>query len=615
MSYTLTAGAHTDVGMKRDHNEDYYYRSDLDKAVEKSDGYLFIAADGVGGNRGGGDASRVACEQLPKHFFDPERKDAPLIQRLTDAINLTHHDIRAVAAANPIISEMSCTIVILAAVGGEAVTAHLGDARIYQYNKGELTQITKDHSWVQEQVDAGLLTPEQAAVHRNRNVVTRTLGGSHMHQPEIVPTELKSGNRYLLCSDGLHGPVPHEALTTWIQQDSDLDTISKNMVDHANKNGGPDNIVAIIVQVGDWVPSSDGITRPGNTLILPTTPTQPIIAVTPPEQPESPEKDIAPETAESDTPPIPSEPPSQPPEVEQSGPEQTAPIVTMARSRFGGALYGVITVLVLAVGGLLVWLMLSGNRLTDDEPAVGTPTEIAVVVTIPTAASNSGGPVVAATSTRAPEPTLTATLLPTNTPISTPTENATAQAMSLVLTEVVNITATQSVEGTSTPTQVLPTATPLPPKLELLDIRCDGKHVFEPNALINFKWYGKESSTLVEGEWMQIAIQSATKPEGIARQITDRGANILPEPSNGEWLVPRKLSSFGIVGEGDLNWWVEYVVNDTIVDSSDTGCFRIVPKSEQPPPPPTSEPVTETPEPDIKPNDGTDNEGSNRSDE
>ncbi|MFK7804502.1 MAG: PP2C family serine/threonine-protein phosphatase [Anaerolineae bacterium] len=612
MSYTLTAGAHTDVGMKRDHNEDYYYRSDLDKAVEKNDGYLFIAADGVGGNRGGGDASRVACEQLPKHFFNPERKNLPLTQRLTDAINLTHHDIRTVAATNPLIGEMSCTIVILAAASDEVITAHLGDARIYQLSDGELTQITKDHSWVQEQVDAGYLTPEQAAVHRNRNVVTRTLGGSHMHQPEVSTVSVKPDDRFLLCSDGLHGPVSHAILTTLSQQDEKLDDIAKVMVDHANKNGGPDNIVAILVQVGeqvDQVIGSDEITRPAKTIKLSPTPTQPILAV-PPQIPS----DIE-ETKKQ--PAIIVEPPQQAQAAPTAQEEETGPPVNLpapaVRMGNNGAFYGVITVLFLAVSGLLAWLILSGDRLAsnDPDPIASVPTEIAVIVTIPTSVNNPNDTVVAPTSTLAPERTLTATLLPTNTPAGTPTANSsTAEAIALSLTEVVS--ATQISNVTTSPTIIFETPTPKPPKLELLDIRCDSQHIFEPNAFINFKWYGKESSTLVDGEWMQIAIQSATQPEGVARQITDRGANILPEPANGEWLVPRKLSSFGIVGEGDLNWWVEYVVNDTIVDSSDTGCFSIVPKSEQPP---ANNSDSATPAPDVNLGGEPNSEGSNRSDE
>ena len=593
MTLNITAGAHTDVGMKRDHNEDYYYRSDLDKNVEKSEGYLFVAADGVGGNRGGGDASRIACEQLPKHFFNTERNDTPLVQRLTDAIHLTHHDIRAVATKNPMLQEMSCTVVILAAVREEAVVAHLGDARIYWLNRadsGSFQQITKDHSWVQEQVDAGLLTPEQAATHRNRNVVTRTLGGSKMHQPEVHPIALAQSDRYLLCSDGLHGPVSHKDLTRWMQQDADLNQIAEQLVTHANQNGGPDNIVAITVQIGEWKILADGSseeTVPTQTVVLPKPDPKPLV-----DQPISKAKPShPPPTAIQPQSKAPETKLAEEPQVNQSSAPPQAPVQQTAQSRFGWGLWGISILLFLGVSAVLAWLLLSGEDsevASNDSLLSNPPTEIAVVVTIPTAVSDSGeaATTIIATSTLAPESTMTATPRPTNT------------SQPIV---VITHTATPLSSLTPSPTifvvSISAKATQEEPKLELLDIRCDGNHSFEPNAEINFKWIGKASTDLGTNEWMQIAIQPIDPARGIARQITDKGANILPNPENGEWIVPRKLSSFGIVGEGDLNWWVEYVVDDAIVDTSDTGCFRIIPpnnrnnQDEEPPSEPDQQPI------------------------
>ncbi|MFT5196098.1 MAG: serine/threonine protein phosphatase PrpC [Candidatus Promineifilaceae bacterium] len=563
MSYNLTAGAHTDVGKRRDHNEDYFYRSDLDEAVKQADGALFIAADGVGGNRGGADASRIACEQLPKHFFNPAHKEMDLTQRLSSAIDLTHYDIRTAAEADPLIGEMSCTIVILAIAGGKAITAHLGDARIYRLmyqnaSSGTLTQITKDHSWVQEQVDIGLLTTDQAAAHRNRNVVTRTLGGVHKHPPEIKSTSLHSGDRYLLCSDGLHGPVEHADLTHWMLQETSLDIIAENLIDHANLNGGPDNIVAVLVQIGAL---EKQVGAPTEKIIVSR---QKLSTKTVMLRPLA--------TVASDHLETPTTPRVQPALSSRTG-----------RSGYRGAVWGIVTVLFLAVCTLLVWLFLFSDDQSSNGsvPITSTPPKIAAVIVIPTSLNNSAA--VASTSTRAPEATATETPIPTNT-MTLEVSTATAATDEAQVSENSGTKSTAppvSDSASSTQTSSPATATLDFPPLRLLDIRCDGKHVFEPNAEINFKWLGKESAALENGEWMQIAIQSATKPEGIVRQITDAGSNILPEPTQGEWLVPRKLSSFGIVGDGDLNWWVEYVVDDAIIASSNTGCFRVIPKEGQ----------------------------------
>ncbi|MEM9774178.1 MAG: protein phosphatase 2C domain-containing protein [Chloroflexota bacterium] len=517
MAIPLIAGAQLDTGQKRERNEDFYYRSDLDPDAGEDKGALFIVADGVGGNRGGAEASQAACHHLPKHFFNPDLENMVAFERLSESIRLTHLDIRAIAAQDPIMAEMCCTIVILVILDGEALIANLGDARIYRLRDHELTQLTKDHSWVQEQLDAGLITAEEARHHPHINVVTRTLGGSSVQQPDIRPIRVEEGDRYLLCSDGLHGPVEFDDLTAWMDTPVDPEIIAQDMVDHANRNGGPDNISAVVVQAGNFAGMVPADSRPTAISMRPVSTTA------------------------------------------QPG----GGIGTLWPQLLSGRAFPMIGIMGLAVLALLVWLIFSGSG-GNVEEAVATEPIVAIVPSTEESAANSQVELLA-TSTLAPD--ATATVIPTAAPTEAPTLPPT--------------TLIPEPTATSMPT-LPPTVAPLAPAvealpLELLDLRCDRDHPFTPSAEIVFKWRGNPSEMLESGQVMQIVVQSADGSGGVFRQVADAGANVLPAPSNGEWQVPRRLSAFGLVPEGELNWWVEFVVGNEIVATSEKGCFQIEP--------------------------------------
>jgi protein phosphatase len=128
--------------------------------------------------------------------------------------------------------------------------AHIGDSRVYMLREGALTQLTHDHSWVEEQVRAGTLTPAAARQHPWRNVVTRALSGGEDPDIDVVEIQPQPGDRYLLCSDGLFGVVPDEKIGAIVgDRSASLEDICGKLIDAANAAGGPDNITAMLLQV------------------------------------------------------------------------------------------------------------------------------------------------------------------------------------------------------------------------------------------------------------------------------------------------------------------------------------------------------------------------------
>jgi protein phosphatase len=130
----------------------------------------------------------------------------------------------------------------------ETVVAHVGDSRIYRWRDGELSQVTQDHSWVSEQVRAGVMSEKDARRHPWRNVVTRALAGGDDPEIEVAEIDVRPKDRFVLCSDGLHGVVPTEKLEAILRQRKGLAETCQTMIDAANDAGGPDNITVAILQ-------------------------------------------------------------------------------------------------------------------------------------------------------------------------------------------------------------------------------------------------------------------------------------------------------------------------------------------------------------------------------
>ena len=154
------------------------------------------------------------------------------------------------AVANrPELKGMGTTVVAALFDGERATLVHVGDSRAYLFRDGELRRLTDDHSWVQEQVNAGILSEDEAKSHPLKNVVTRALGGSPHVSVDLIEVPLREGDRFLLCSDGLTGMVPDEEIHGFLLTETAAESVVRRLVDLANERGGVDNITAIVIDV------------------------------------------------------------------------------------------------------------------------------------------------------------------------------------------------------------------------------------------------------------------------------------------------------------------------------------------------------------------------------
>jgi serine/threonine protein phosphatase PrpC len=245
----------SDPGLRRTSNEDSYCtRPDLG---------LYIVADGMGGHVAGEVASRVAVEAIQAFIQEtagadknrtwPFPFDTQLSlegNRLKAAFRLANRRIASAIADSQDLRGMATTASALLVGKTVSCVAHVGDSRVYVLRGSRLDQITDDHSWVEEQVRAGAMSPTAARQHPWRNVVTRALSGGD--DPEVDVTEIKpaTGDRYLLCSDGLFAVVRDERIAEILgDRDSSLDQVCGRLIAAANSGGGPDNITTLVLQV------------------------------------------------------------------------------------------------------------------------------------------------------------------------------------------------------------------------------------------------------------------------------------------------------------------------------------------------------------------------------
>jgi protein phosphatase len=253
--HSVSWAVSTDPGLRRTSNEDSY--------STRADVGLFVVADGMGGHVAGEVASRVAVEAIEAFIEETAGADKnrtwpfpfdPALSleanRLKAAFRLANRRIASAIADSQDLRGMATTASAVLVGRDSASVGHVGDSRVYVLRHGKLAQITHDHSWVEEQVRAGTLTPSAARQHPWRNVVTRALSGGE--DPEVDVTEVVpvAGERYLLCSDGLFGVVGDDRIAEILGQTGvTLDGICRALVDAANQAGGPDNITALILEI------------------------------------------------------------------------------------------------------------------------------------------------------------------------------------------------------------------------------------------------------------------------------------------------------------------------------------------------------------------------------
>jgi len=251
---TVTSALATHPGLRREGNED--------ASCVRADLGLYVVADGMGGHAAGEVASRLAVETIESFINDTRTADLastwpfpydPTLDldgnRLKAAFQLANRRLTTAMGDNDELRGMATTAVVILLNETGATTAHVGDSRAYRLRAGELTSLTEDHSWVNEQVRAGLMTDVDARRHPWRNVVTRAITGGDDPQPELSPLQMESGDRILLCSDGLSSVVANEQIAVLLSAAKPLGDICKTLIDAANDAGGPDNITVVLLQV------------------------------------------------------------------------------------------------------------------------------------------------------------------------------------------------------------------------------------------------------------------------------------------------------------------------------------------------------------------------------
>ena len=246
----------SDIGRARDHQEDSSgIFKPSDPALLARRGELFIVADGMGGHNAGEVASQMALDELQRAYFaDPN----PDIQAsLAQALQAANQAIYQLSRADARQMGMGTTAALAVVHHQQVFVANVGDSRVYLVRGGQISQITHDHSWVEEQVRAGVLTPEQARTHPQRNIITRALGTGPAVEPEFYGGALQIGDVLVLCSDGLTGHVT-DAEILLLAGENPPNIAAQRLIELANERGGSDNITVIIVRAEPPAASTPG---------------------------------------------------------------------------------------------------------------------------------------------------------------------------------------------------------------------------------------------------------------------------------------------------------------------------------------------------------------------
>jgi PPM family protein phosphatase len=245
--------AKSDSGLIRKNNED---------AVAISPMYgLAILADGMGGHNAGEVASAIAVnvirqglEKCLQNTLQNDNQSTPvniLQQSIQEAIELANTTIIQAAQKEPLYRGMGTTLVLALLLADKITIAHVGDSRAYRFRRNQLVQLTRDHSLLQEQIDAGLVNAETAPFSRNKNILTRAVGIDYLFKVEMHEHQTEPGDLYLLCSDGLSDMLTAAEIRDILARlGSNLDFACSVLINRANGNGGHDNVSVILIKIG-----------------------------------------------------------------------------------------------------------------------------------------------------------------------------------------------------------------------------------------------------------------------------------------------------------------------------------------------------------------------------
>jgi len=244
----------TDVGLKRNHNEDSF--------LLLADHNLYMVADGMGGHSSGEVASRMAVETIAQFFRDsaddedvtwPYKLDKGHTyeeNRLATGVKLANLRIHETSSSDSRRKGMGTTLVSTRFVRDGIIIGHVGDSRVYRMREKKLDQLTEDHSLLNDYIKMKKLTPEEIANFPHKNVIVRALGMKDSVKVDTRFEPCRANDTYLLCSDGLSGPVTDDQILAIVQSAPDLKTAASNLIAAANANGGPDNVTVVLAR---WV--------------------------------------------------------------------------------------------------------------------------------------------------------------------------------------------------------------------------------------------------------------------------------------------------------------------------------------------------------------------------
>ncbi|CAL9514599.1 PP2C-family Ser_Thr phosphatase [Streptomyces sp. enrichment culture] len=239
MSLSLRFAAGSHKGMIREGNEDSGYAGPR----------LLAIADGMGGAAAGEVASSEAISTIVA--LDDDVPGSDLLTSLGAAVQRANDQLRMMVEEDPQLEGMGTTLTALLWTGQRLGMVHVGDSRAYLLRDGVLTQITQDHTWVQRLVDEGRITEEEATTHPQRSLLMRALGSGDHVEPDLSIREVRAGDRYLICSDGLSGVVSHQTLEEALASYQGPQETVQNLIELALRGGGPDNITVIVADVLD----------------------------------------------------------------------------------------------------------------------------------------------------------------------------------------------------------------------------------------------------------------------------------------------------------------------------------------------------------------------------
>jgi serine/threonine protein phosphatase PrpC len=247
--YALDVAGLSDRGVRRDHNEDAWSLPPLDLTAGQmaAKGRLYVVADGVGGHQAGDVASKLAVEFIQQCYYADPTPD--VAASLKAAIHASNQAINHEAADKLEQYGMGTTVTAAVVRGNELTVANVGDSRTYLIRKGHARQVTTDHTWVEEQVQIGLITRAEAAKHPQRNIITRSLGGQQKLYIDIFEEQLMPGDSVLLCSDGLSNTVSAPEIGASVSRSKSAKVAVHELVELARQRGAPDNVTAVVLKV------------------------------------------------------------------------------------------------------------------------------------------------------------------------------------------------------------------------------------------------------------------------------------------------------------------------------------------------------------------------------